>query len=83
MKDDNIPVLIDLIEDTIDITEPQLGIDPAQDLLIETSDDLPVEKAGSGIEPKLEQTIRQILNEHMELALQEICLAIQVSRDKE
>ena len=58
------------IEDTaIDITEPDLGIDePLANALADS--------------PALEQTIRRILDEHMELALQEIKLAIKAELDK-
>ncbi len=99
-NNDNIPVLTDLIEDsiddnTVDVTLPELGLDIGQDMYIEEDDDPlvslhiesdrpPVEQPAPdvvAIDPKLEQTIRRILDEHMELAWQEIRLAIQLSQD--
>ncbi len=93
-SDDDIPVLTDLIEEEISISLPELGLDLDQDLYIEEDDPpinmhiepdtQPVEQttpAITEIDPKLEQTIRRILDEHLELAWQEIRLAIQTSHD--
>jgi len=93
-NNDSIPLLTDLIEEDLDITQPQLGLDVDQDLLIDTDDDpfidfenpqekQPQERASPGpvaADSELEQTIRRILDEHMTLAWQEIRLAIQLSR---
>lgn len=94
MRDDNdIPILTDLIEEKIDITEPEFGHDSGHDLVI-SEDDEPelsfdpehLELEGKaeavariGSHPELEQLIRRILDEHLELAWQEIRLAIEVS----
>ncbi len=94
-NDDDIPVLTDLIEDRVDVTLPELGLDIHEDMYIEDNDDpmvnlrieadkppmrQPVPEV-EAIDPDLEQTIRRILDEHMELAWQEIRLAIQMSKD--
>ncbi len=93
INDDDIPVLTDLIEENIEITLSELGLDVDQDLLIDTDDDpfidfdtvrekpLLEQKSASlvGPNPELEQNIKRILDEHMELAWQEIRLAIQLS----
>ena len=95
MKDADIPVLSDLIEENIEITQPKLGLDVDQDLLIDTDDDpfidfesfsekpaLEQEPTSlAAIDPELEQSIKRILDEHMELAWQEIRLAIQLSHN--
>ncbi len=88
----NIPTLTDVIERGIEIKMSDLGLEDefevgAGDLDIEDADidvsepDLIV---GDSLvdNPALEQTIRRILDEHMELALQEIKLAIQQELDK-
>ena len=72
MQDDaDIPVLTDLIEKGVEINLSELGLDP----------DLPGEEAVAETTvidfPALEQEIRRILDEHMELAWQEIRIAIQ------
>ncbi|MCP4487989.1 MAG: hypothetical protein GY820_11810 [Gammaproteobacteria bacterium] len=78
-SNDDIPVLTDLIkDDKIDITLTELGLDLGQDMHIEPDKPDPEVTA---IDSKLEQTIRRILDEHMELAWQEIRLAIQLSQD--
>ena len=98
MQDDsNIPILTDLIEVKTEITQPEIELDDDRDMVID-DDDEPVfsfdpeqpesamnSKAASeiGRNPELEQTIRRILDEHMELAWQEIRLAIDVSLDNE
>ena len=96
-NDDDIPVLTDLIEDKVDVTLPELGLDLHEDMYIEEDDDplmnLRIENDNppmrqlapkvTAIDPDLEQTIRRILDEHMELAWQEIRLAIQMSQDED
>ena len=72
MQDDaDIPVLTDLIEKGVEINLSELGLDS----------DLPREEAVAETTvidfPALEQEIRRILDEHMELAWQEIRIAIQ------
>ena len=88
---DHIPVLTDLIEKGIKIELSGLGLDHDQDLILETdgreepkfeNTTQPEFKPASSQSalsdnPALEQTIRRILDEHMELALQEIKLAIE------
>jgi len=93
MSDDsNIPVLTDIIEKGIEITMSDLGLDDEQ--VIEADDPfiddteidatVPILGAIDPFEdnPALEQTIRRILDEHMELAWQEIKLAIQRDSNK-
>ena len=70
-KDAKIPVLTDLIEKGVEIKLSELGLDA--DPLI--SDDGLANSLA--INPALEQEIRRILDEHMELAWQEIRVAIQ------
>lgn len=97
-NNDNIPILTDLIEEKTEITQPELGLDISQDLLIDTEDDPfidfdapqpkpPQEETPASslvaTDPELEQTIKRILDEHMALAWQEIRLAIQLSRNDE
>ena len=72
MQDDaDIPVLTDLIEKGVEINLSELGLDS----------DLPGEESVAETAvidfPALEQEIRRILDEHMELAWQEIRIAIQ------
>jgi diphthamide synthase (EF-2-diphthine--ammonia ligase) len=72
MQDDaDIPVLTDLIEKGVEINLSELGLDP----------DLPGEEGVAETAvidfPALEKEIRRILDEHMELAWQEIRIAIQ------
>ena len=70
-NDANIPVLTDLIEKGIEIELSELGLNP----------DPPMGKDEAAIPlseiPALEQEMRRILDEHMELAWQEIRIAIQ------
>ena len=72
-NDANIPVLTDLIEKGIEIELSELGLDP--------DPDPPMDKDVAAIPlseiPALEQEMRRILDEHMELAWQEIRIAIQ------
>lgn len=87
----NIPTLTDLIEsgDQIDIADlgldEELGVkdDPQiDDTVIDlTEPDLDSADALAG-NPALEQAIRRILDEHMELAWQEIRLLLQQKLDK-
>lgn len=93
----NIPVLTDLIESGMEITMSDLGLDDSVDIVIEDTfgEDtfnkeieidmgIPVLEATNPLanNPALEQAIRRILDEHMELAWQEIRLAIQQHLDK-
>ena len=78
----NIPVLTDLIEPGMEITMSDLGLDDGVDIEIEKTEidmGIPVLEATDPLEnnPALEQAIRRILDEHMELAWHEIRLAIQ------
>jgi hypothetical protein len=92
LENDHIPVLTDLIEKGIKtkLSEPEL--DHNEDLILE-EDDREEPKIGASQfetesdpaparnvltnDPALDQIIRRILNEHMELALTDIKLAIQ------
>ncbi len=72
----NIPVLTDLIEKGVEIELSELGLDQdpptgnnAVDIVLDDN-------------PALEQEIRRILDEHMELAWQEIRVAIQEAGSK-
>lgn len=91
---DHIPVLTDLIEKGIEIKLSELGLDHSQDLILQADDreeplieatqlefdeSLPSDPLSEN--PALEQTIRKILDEHMALALKEINIAIQQSKD--
>ncbi len=76
----DIPVLTDLItEEAISIALPELGLNIDQDMYAEKGQ--PLNQHIAAIDPELEQSIRRILDEHMELAWQEIRLAIQLSQD--
>jgi hypothetical protein len=87
-----IPVLTDLIEKGMEITMSDLGLD--DEMSIETNDlyidetqiEFPESTHDStdpfSDNPALEQTVRRILDEHMELAWQEIKLAIQREIDR-
>ena len=87
----DIPTLTDLIEKGIEIKMSDLGLD--DDLPIQTDDDIEateIDLTESGLEgsdslelsPALEQAIRRILDEHTELALQEIKLLLQRELNK-
>jgi hypothetical protein len=83
----NIPVLTDLIERGMEITMSDLGLDDSVDIEIDATEidmGIPVLEAADPLKnnPALEQAIRQILDEHMELAWQEIRFAIQQHLDK-
>jgi hypothetical protein len=70
-KEAKIPVLTDLIEKGVEIKLSELGLDADSR---NSNDKL---AASVEINPALEQEIRRILDEHMELAWQEIRVAIQ------
>jgi hypothetical protein len=88
----DIPILTDLIEKGIEIKISDLGLDESMDTKASEPFyvDSEIEVAASEAEafdpfadnPGLEQTIRRILDEHTELAWQEIRLAIQRHLDK-
>ena len=91
-KDTEIPVLTDLIEKGIEISMSDLGLgeDPHIDIddpIIDATE-IDINLPGAGPvdpftdNPALEQTVRRILDEHMELAWQEIRLAIQQAMEK-
>ena len=93
MSDDsNIPVLTDLIEKGIEIRLSDLGLDddlqigvedPADvDMEVEITEPDPLAMDPFERNPALEQIIRRILDEHSELAYQEIKLAIQREFDR-
>jgi hypothetical protein len=84
--EDDIPVLDDLIERGIEITLSDLGLDEdppprvediqSAELEIDISEAAPLAIDSLADYPALEQDVRRILDEHMELAWQEIRLAI-------
>ncbi|MDH3386445.1 MAG: hypothetical protein OEN02_00955 [Gammaproteobacteria bacterium] len=87
----NIPTLTDLIESEEQITLSDLGLDddPATstDDPFSTDTEIDITEAELVVDPfvgnpELEQTVRQILDRHMELAWQEIKLAIRRDFDK-
>jgi hypothetical protein len=88
---EDIPVLDDLIESGIEITLSDLGLadDPPLSASHTDSEDItfdPTEAAALSRDPladnpALEQAVRRILDEHMELAWQEIRLAIRQHLD--
>ena len=79
-KDSDIPVLTDLIDKGEEFSMSDLGLDddPSID---ETMTDIILPKSGPVDpfidNPELEQSVRRILDKHMNLAWQEIRLAIQ------
>lgn len=74
MQDDTeIPVLIDLIEKGIEIKLSELGLNHGP--LLDQPDPLDTQLDNPALEPE----IRRILDEHLELAWQEIKIAIQKS----
>jgi hypothetical protein len=93
LKNNQIPVLTDLIEKGVDIKSEELRLNRSEDLILEADDreephidanpfDFKVEPVNHALadDPVLEKTIRRILNEHMELALTEIKLAIKTTQ---
>jgi len=87
MNDQNdIPMLTDLIERGAEITMSDLGLDDDLDIEVNDAhtDNSVIDVAGSNLEaidpfkdnPALEYAIQRILEEHLELAWQEIKLAI-------
>ncbi len=88
----NIPTLTDLIEDGAEIKISDLGLDEELDIRAEDPnlDDTEIDMTEPDLgavdpfldNPALEQTIRRILDEHVELAWQEIKLAIQRDLNK-
>ncbi len=86
----NIPTLTDVIERGIEIKMSDLGLDEESEIghidIEDTEIDIDEPELVVGDpfvdNPALEQTIRRILDEHMELALQEIKLAIQRELNK-
>ena len=81
----NIPVLTDLIEKGMEISMSDLGLDDSDIGLEVGTGEIEIDLSEPDLaaadplaeNPALEQTIRRILDEHMELAWQEIKLAIQ------
>ncbi len=93
MSDESdIPILTDLIEEGTEIKMVDLGLDynidtEVEDPLHEDAEVDNVDPVFVAIDPfvdnpALEQTVRRILDEHMELAWQEIKLAIQHDLDR-
>ncbi len=88
----DIPTLTDLIDDGVEIKISDLGLDEELDIraddpnIDDTEIDLTEPDLGAfdpfSDNPALEQAIRRILDEHMELAWQEIKLAIQRDLNK-
>ena len=81
-EEDDIPTLTDLIEEadgSDHIAISDLGLDD-EDLEISDSSLIVTDPFRNN--PALEQTVRRILDEHMELAWQEIKLAIREELDK-
>ncbi len=81
----DIPILTDLIEEGVEIKMADLGLDDNIDvedpLHVDPKIDIVAPEPGAidpfEDNPALEQTVRRILDEHVELAWQEIKLAIQ------
>lgn len=73
----NIPVLTDLIEKGVEIKLSDLGLDQEFAIGDATSDSTSDSVVKISMTPALGQEIRRILDQHMELAWQEINLAIQ------
>ena len=75
-EDADIPVLTDLIEKGVEIELSELGLDS------DSAGDKDVVATEEVDFPALETEIRRILDEHMELAWQEIRIAIQEARSE-
>ena len=88
----DIPVLTDLIEKGMEITLSDLGLDDDLEIKDDDTDidDIAVDEAAPDLgaidpfedNPALEYAIYRILEEHMELAWQEIKLAVQRDLNK-
>ena len=88
----NIPTLTDLIDEGVEIKISDLGLDDELDIKTDNPDfdDTVIDVTEPDLgavdpfmdNPALEQTIRRILDEHLELAWQEIKLAIQRDLNK-
>jgi len=88
----DIPTLTDLIDDGAEIKISDLGLDEELDIRADDPnvDDAEIDLTEPDLgaidpfrdNPALEQTVRRILDEHMELAWQEIKLAIQRDLNK-
>ena len=79
-SNNNIPLLTDLIERGIEIKLSELGLDNNEHLALQNG---LIESQPAQLKPGLEQAIRRILDAHLELAWQEIKLAIQQSAAEE
>jgi len=93
MSDQNdIPILTDLVEKGVEIKLSDLGLDNELDTGVEApfNENVAIEIAAPETEgvdpfqdnPELEQVVRRILDEHLELAWQEIKLVIQQHLNK-
>jgi hypothetical protein len=96
-QDDNIPLLTDLIEERIDVTVPEQGLGAEHNLIIDEDEEPEFSFNPEYVKPamdsraatrigrhaELERAVRRILDEHLELAWQEIRLAIEVALDDE
>ncbi len=93
MSDESdIPTLTDLIESGVEIKISDLGLDEELEIRLDDPDidatEIELTEPDLGAidpfrdNPALEQTIRRILDEHLELAWQEIKLAIQRDLNK-
>ncbi|MBT8434273.1 MAG: hypothetical protein KJN95_06415 [Gammaproteobacteria bacterium] len=88
----DIPVLTDMIEKGIEIKMSDLGLDESPDsgnaepFIVNSETEIAASEAEAmdpfEDNPALEKTIRRILDEHTELAWQEIKLAIRRHLDK-
>lgn len=88
----NIPTLTDLIESGVEIKISDLGLDEELEIRVDDPDleatEIDMTEPDLGAidpfqdNPALEQTVRRILDEHLELAWQEIKLAIQRDLNK-
>lgn len=86
-KESDLPVLTDLIERGNEIKISDLGLEDTiveddSDALRAEIDDLP-SQVDPFLKAALEQSIRRILDEHMELAMQEIKLVIERELNKQ
>jgi hypothetical protein len=89
---DDIPILTDLLEKGMEIKMSDLGLDESTDnvaaepFIVDSESEIPASAAEAmdpfEDNPALEQAIRRILDEHTELAWQEIKLVIRHHLDK-